>query len=152
MRQRWDYLYDLRPVPLASHLVAEAAKLIADRLIGWPPPIEGWSSEREQRRFEALVGPGSARPDDAILREAFLLARWELLNDVERVDDYMRNERWRAHMARDGLDALVFLSRYLTEELLSLSEATEGRIRRRQLIECLDAVERHVLGSRLITT
>lgn len=150
MSSRWDYLYDLKPVPLASHLLAEVAKLIADKLIDWPPPIEGWASAREQSRFEALVGPGSVRPDDAICREAFRLARWELTNEIEAVDDYMRHERWRAHMPQDSLDALVFLSRYLTEELLALGEATEGRIRRRQLVECLDEVERRWLGGRII--
>lgn len=150
MSARWDYLFDLRPVPLAAHLVTEVARLIADRLRAWPPPIEGWESARDRMRFEKLVAPGASRPDEAIFREAFRLARWEIANDFEAVDDYMRNERWRARIPPGGLDALVFISRYLTEELFALGEATEGRIRRRQLLECLDEAERRSFAGRII--
>ncbi len=151
MSSRWDYLYDLRPVSLTAHLIAELARIVAERITAWPPPIDGWASERERARFEPLVAMGAPRPDEAVFREAFRLARWELGREVEAVDDYMRHERWRELAGPDTLDAIIFLWRYLTEELLTAQEATEGRVRRHELITCLDDIERRVFTGRVIT-
>jgi hypothetical protein len=42
---------------------------------------------------------------------------------------------------------LLFLTRFITEQVLSLAEATEGRLKRKQLIELVDSVERRFATS-----
>ena len=144
---RWDHLYELKPVPLAEHFVAEAAKLLARDLAGWPPQVEAWASPADEARFGPLLSPGAPRPDDRIFAEAFRLARLELMREVEQIDEYMRNERWRQVAAPGrGFDALLFLSRYLTEQMLAIAEATEGRIKRAMLVDLLLRAERALLG------
>jgi hypothetical protein len=147
---RWDYLYDLKPVPLEEHLLSEAARDLAERLLAWPPEILEWSSASDCQRFGHLVAPGSPRPSALVFREAFRLARWELAREYEEIDSYMRREAWAEVIPRDGYDALVFLYKYLTEEMLALSDATEGRIGRKALSSCLSETERRMAERTLI--
>lgn len=145
MSSRWDWLYDLKAVSLEEHLVGEIGKNLAGRLAHWPPEVWGWSSEADRGRFEPLVAPGSLPPSDAVFAQAFRLARWEMERDYEAIDDYMRRESWRgASLGPQNLDSLVFLYKYLTEEMLAVSDATEGRIGRKALVRCLEEAERRL--------
>lgn len=148
---RWDYLYELKPVPVAEAFVEEAAKVIAKDLEAWPLQVSEWATPQDAARFGPLLAPDSARPDAATFAEAFKLARLELMREFEQIDDYMRNERWRRALppAR-GVDLLLFLSRYLTEQMLSINEATEGRVKRPMLIDLLTRTERHLKARSLI--
>jgi hypothetical protein len=143
---RWDYIQDLKPIPIADHLIEELSKLFAKDLSGWPLEVHGWASPAEEQRYRHLFEPGAKRPDDKVFVEAFRLARWELEHDIFAVDDYMRNERWRERVAPADYDALVFLMQYVTEELVAVAEATGNRIKRAQLVECLDRIERKMLS------
>jgi hypothetical protein len=142
---RWDLLLDRKPVDLQEHLVEEVSKLLAADLDGWPLPIQELDLETG-RRFSGLVTGEVPRPAEAVFTESFRLARWELEREVAAVDDYMRNERWaQAGLAPADKPALLFISRWLTEQLLSLSEATEGRVKRPRLVDCLDRIRRRAL-------
>ncbi|MBI3183405.1 MAG: hypothetical protein HYZ28_14805 [Myxococcales bacterium] len=143
MASRWESLLDRKPVPLVEHLLEEVAKLVAADLERWPLPLTELDLSTG-RQFEPLLAPGSARPGEAVFREAFRLARWELSHQAEAYDDYMRNRRW----AEQGIppnekQALLLASRWLVEQLLSLAEATEGRVKRGHLLDCLERIERH---------
>ena len=140
---RWDHLFELKPKPLAVHVVEEVARLIAQDLSQWPPPVVEWSTEADRRKYSALFSANAVRPGPETLREAFKLARWEMQRDVQAIDDYMTEERWRtAGVSDDDFLALLFLHQWLVEQMLALSEATEGRVRRPQLESCLVLAER----------
>ena len=152
MGSRWDFLYDLKPVPLAEHVVEEASKLVARELSAWPLSITDWANPQDEARFRPLCEPGAARPDDRVYQAAFRLARLELMREFEQVDDFMRNERWREFTGPGlGVDQMLLVSRYLTEQMLSLSEATEGRVKRPQLVEVLLRTERRLRAPSLVT-
>lgn len=152
MRSRWDHLYDLKPVPLTEHFLEEASKLLAQDLAKWPPEVEGWATPADQARFGPLVAEGSTRPDDAVFTAAFALARLELEREFEQIDDYMRNERWRAVTPPGtGVEQLLFLTRFLTEQMLGIAEATEGRIKRPMLVDLLSRLERRLAERRALT-
>jgi hypothetical protein len=137
---RWDLLLDTKPVSLLRHLLDQVPGLLAKDLSQWPLPIQELDPETG-RRYAPLLDPASVRPGKEVFAEAFRLARWELERDVEAVDDYMRNQRWAAHgLTAEAKLALLFISRWLVEQLLSLREATHGKVTRVQLVECLDAL------------
>lgn len=140
---RWDHLFEAKPRPIVEQVLDEVANLVARDLLTWPPPIQGWESDAEAKRFAPLFAPGAPRPGKAVFREAFRLARWEMDRAIEAIDDYVRHERWReAEVAPDGHLALQFLYRWLTEQMLGLAEATESHLRRPQLRDCLERCEK----------
>lgn len=141
MPSRWDYLFERKPVPLMEHLLEEVARLVAKELARWPPAVE--LDEATGARFAPLLGPDAPRPAPEVFREAFRLARWELQRELEAYDDYLRNRRWleRGLAPGDRL-ALELISRWLLEQLLALGEATEGRVNRRLMLDCLERIER----------
>lgn len=151
MPSRWDFLLETKPVPLVEHLKDEVAKLLARELESWPPPMTeldpGWV-----RKHATVFEPGAPRPPDALYREAFRLARWELERDVEAVDDYMRNQRFvERGLAPTDKSALLVLSRWLTEQLLQLTEATENRVKRKDLIDILEKLSRRLGLTQLLS-
>jgi len=144
MASRWDRLLDVKAISLAEHLVEEVSKLLAKDLARWPLPVLELDVETG-RQFAPLLAPDSQRPDPPAFGEAFRLARWELEREIEAVDDYMRNRRWLERgLAPDDKQALLFISRWLVEQLLGLAEATEGRLSRPTLVEALNRTERRL--------
>ena len=141
---RWDALLDQKPIALTEHLLNEVAKLLARDLVKWPPPIQELDPVAG-RPFEAVFEPDRPRPSEQAFAEAFRLARWELTRELDAYDDYMRNRRWvERGLAPDDKQLLLFLSRWLVEQMLSLGEATEGRIKRPQMVSCLERLERRL--------
>ena len=140
---RWDHLFERKPVPLAEHVMDELARLIAAELERWPPEVSEWSSPAEEERFRPALE--AARPDPRTFEAAFLLARLELTRELEQIDDFMRNEHWRAWVAPGtGFLAMLFLSRWLLEQVLAIAERTEGRLKRPQLAEVLTRCEKRL--------
>lgn len=140
MPSRWDAILDLKPVPIREHLLDELARLFAGDLAQWPPALEEPSPE-----VLALLEAHPARPDDAVVRQAFQLARWDLERELLAFDDYVRNRRWREHGLPDGdKPLLLFLSRLVVEQLDALSQATEGRINQKARLEVLARTERRL--------
>jgi len=138
----WDFIHDRKPKPLREHLLDEfAARLSAD-LKTWPLPV-GELDPTLGAKWAHLLAPESVRPSPMVFEQGFRLARWELERQLDALDEYMRNERWlEAGISPPEKQALLFVSAWLVEQLLALSESTEGRIDRRGLVECLDRTER----------
>jgi len=139
MTSRWERLLELekKPVPIVDHLLDEVAKLLSKDLAGWPPPITELDPDQGSR-FADLLAPGSQRPDDRVFDEAFTVARWELEREIEISAEYFRNQRWLERgLSPNDRTSILFLSRWLVEQLLSLREYTHSRITRPMLVECL---------------
>jgi len=138
---RWDLVLERKPIPLLDHLVEEVARLLAADLAGWPPPVEDLDPSGGAS-FAPLLEPGFPRPDDRAFDEAFRLARWELEHDLEAYDDYMKHRRWEEHgLPAESRTVLLFLSRWLHEQLTGLAEATQNRVKRRHLGSILDRAQ-----------
>ncbi len=143
---RWTKILESKPIPLLEHLIEEMAKILAADFESWPPPIEELDPISGQA-FQPLFQPAYPRPARAVYREAFAIAKLELRREVEAVSDYLRNKRYvEAGLSEADKLAMLFLCRWLTEQLLSLSEATEGRLKRTHLVDLLERVERRALG------
>lgn len=144
MPSRWDLLLDQKPIPIMEHLIEEAGKLLAKDFSRWPLPIEALDETGLQ--FEQAIAPGKPAPSLTAYCEAFRLARWELEREILAIDDYMRNRRYLEHgLAPEDRALIQLLSRYVVEQLLALSEATEGRVKRSQLLQILERIERNVV-------
>jgi hypothetical protein len=148
MAGRWDFLYEQKAVSLTEHLVDELAKLIAQDLAGWPLAIDSFATPEDAARFARLLAPDSPRPGASVYLAAFLLARLELEREYEQIDEFMRNERWRAFAAPGrSYHAMILISRYLTEQMLAVLERTEGRVNRARLVECLGRAQKAWLAA-----
>jgi hypothetical protein len=138
MPSRWEFLLEKKPVPVIDQLVEEVAKLVSRELLKWPLEV----SEVEANfvaEHAALVGADSKRPDAKVFEESFRLAIWELEHETDSYDDYMRNRRFLEHgLSMQDRPALLFISRWLFEQMLGLKDATNDRVKRRDLIRCLE--------------
>lgn len=141
MPSRWDHLFDLKPVTLLEQLLEEVARLLAKDLQQWPPPVQELDLDTGGA-FAPLFTAPSRRPAPAVYTEALRLARWELTHETDAYDDYMRNKRYLERgLGPDDRTPLLFLGRWLTEQMAGLGEATEGRVKRKHMLECLDRLE-----------
>ncbi|KFE63426.1 hypothetical protein [Hyalangium minutum] len=141
MPSRWDYLLETKPVPILDQLLEEVSKLLAKDLAQWPPPVEELDLD-VGGTFAPLFLERPPRPSAHVYGEALRLSHWELEREFEAYDDYMRNKRYleRGLAPTDRL-ALLFLNRWLVEQMLGLGEATESRIKRTHMRQILDKVE-----------
>jgi len=138
MSTRWERLLEQKPIPLLAHLLDEAARLLRSELQAWPLSVQELDLATG-RGFAELLTVGSARPADAVFREALRLARWDLERATDAVDDYFRNRRYlEAGLTEPDRPALLLVSRWLVERLLSLGEASPGRVRRKEMMAVLD--------------
>jgi hypothetical protein len=141
MPSRWDHLFDLKPVPLMDQLLEEVARLLAKDLEQWPPPIQELDLD-VGGQFAPLVTGEVPRPGRAVYDEALKLSRWELAREFDAYDEYMRNKRYLERgLAPTDRSTLLFLNRWLVEMLLGLGEATQGRVNRSRMQQCLDRLE-----------
>jgi len=142
MPSRWDHLLDRKPVPLLDHLVDEAGRLLAAELRRWPLPVQEVEATA-RAKLGALLEADSPRPAEPVFAEALRLVRWDLAREHEAYDDYVRNQRYLDRgVAEPDKPALLFISRWVLEQLLALSEATEGRVDRRALARVVERTER----------
>jgi hypothetical protein len=148
MPNRWEHLLDQQPVPLLEALLTEVAKRIAGDLKHWPLPIEGLDPETGAD-FAPLFAAGSVRPGDPVFLEAIRLAAWELERETQAVDDYLRNQRYQERgVGAPERRGLLLITRWLVEQLLALGEATEGRVKRKDLLRCLEQARARMQGYR----
>ena len=144
MASRWELLLErgAKPIPLIDHLLEEVAKLLAKDLARWPLPVEELDLETGGP-FASLVTGEAQRPDARVFDEAFRIARWELERELDASSDYFRNRRWREReLPDDARTPILFISRWLVEQLLSLREYTHSKVTRAQLIDCLERTRR----------
>lgn len=140
---KWDLILDRKPIPLLTHLLEEVAKIFAKDLSHWPPRVEDFDPQTG-RKLSDLLAETPLAPDPRVYREAFVLTRFDLKRELEAADDYLRNQRWMATgLAAKDRGMVLFLSRFMAEQLLGLAEATEGRVTRPHLLDVLDRTERH---------
>ncbi|WP_373044143.1 hypothetical protein [Vulgatibacter sp.] len=143
---RWDYLYDLQPRAALDVLLDEAAKAFAEDLQQWPPPLEGIEPAGAARTLNVLQGP---RPHRLAFDQAFALARLDLAHEYEAIDRW-QDDGWRSAQLNEGeRDAAIFLWRYLTERLFDLNESLQSKLKRRDLVELVDRIERRFLAPSL---
>lgn len=151
MASRWDHLLDTKPVALMEHLLDQVGKLVSKDFARWPLPIESLDL-LTGAGFEAALSAERPMPTLLAYREAFRLARWELEREVLAIDDYMRNRRYLEYgLAPDDRALIQALSRWLVEQLLALGEATEGRVKRAQMLSALERIERSFLREKQAT-
>lgn len=142
MNRRWERILDSKPVTLVDQLMTEAAKTLWSELGSWPPPIQELELAGARSHGDVLK-PDSPVPPRAAFREAIKLARWDLEREFDAFDEYVRNRRWEAAgLAESHKPALLFLTAYLTESLLALREATEGRVKRGDLLVALERLDK----------
>ncbi|MFL5346923.1 MAG: hypothetical protein ACJ8AT_19240 [Hyalangium sp.] len=141
MPSRWDHLIEVKTVGVLEHLLEEVAKLVAKDLSAWPPPVQEIDLD-VGGTFAPLFLEPTPRPSQAVYEEALRLSRWELAREFDAYDDYMRNKRYleRGLAPTDRL-ALLFLNRWLVEQMLGLGEATQSRVKRPMMGQILDKVE-----------
>ena len=145
---RWERILDQKPVALREHLLDEAAKLLLVELRQWPLPVEE-IEEQTGAGLAELFAPDAPRPSPAVLAAALKLARWDLDREHEAYDDFMRNRRYQeAGITDRERPVLLFVSRWVLEQLLSLSDATDGQVDRPDLLELVDRLERGLRTSR----
>jgi hypothetical protein len=139
--RRWDFLYDRQKQPVKEYLLERFAEELARELDAWPPPFMEWVSEDLRRRWEA----GAAeRPREDVVRFALELARLDLLREFEEIDRRLRAEAHRLQSPAEEA-AVHLLVRLVTEKCLGLAEhAAAARIRREDLAQVLDLVERRL--------
>lgn len=141
MPSRWDSLLETKPIPIMDQLLEEVARLLTKDLSQWPPPVQEIDLDTGGT-FAPLFLEHPPRPSPAVYSEALRLAHWELAREFDAYDDYMRNKRYleRGLAPTDRL-ALLFLNRWLVEQMLGLGEATEGRVKRPMMRQILEKVE-----------
>lgn len=140
---RWELVLEQKPRPVLEHLMAEAARLLAADLGQWPLPVQAFD-EQSGGAFAALAAQHPERPDAALYHEAFRLTALDLARDFDAVDEYWRNHRFlEAGLPASARPMILFLTRFVTEQLLALGEATEGRLTRARLLDVLARIERH---------
>jgi hypothetical protein len=141
MPSRWDYLLETKPVRIIDQLQEEVAKLLAKDLAKWPPPVEEIDLD-VGGTFAPIFLESPPRPSPAVYDEAMKLSHWELAREFDAYDDYMRNKRYLERgLAPTDRVPLLFLNRWLVEQMLGLGEATEGRVSRPIMRKILDKVQ-----------
>ena len=145
MSDRWERILDQKPVPLQQHLLDEAARLLLDELGRWPLPVEEIDPQTGGGVAE-LLAPDAPAPSPAVFPASLQLVRWELAREHDAYDDYMRNRRYlEVGIVEGERPVLLLVSRWVLEQLLALSEATEGRIDRRGLLGVVERLERGLI-------
>jgi hypothetical protein len=140
MSTRWERLLDQKPVPLLEHLLDEVARLLNQQLKTWPLDIQELDTATGTHFADFLTGD-TERPPKEVFSESVRLARWELERATDSLDDYFRNRRYQAvGLTEAHRPALLFVSRWLLEQLLSVGEATSGRVKRADLLRLLERV------------
>ncbi|MEO6951400.1 MAG: hypothetical protein ABI321_06280 [Polyangia bacterium] len=144
---RWAWLEGVRRTSLEDALAHEAARVLADELFEWPPPI-AWDDPRVEAELASLFVPFAPGPTLAAIDLGFRFARWELERQFDAIDHAMRND---VVGALDGRDRLMtrFLWRWVPEWLLELKERSGPRITRAHLLVALDDAEARLRGRTL---
>ena len=144
MSNRWERILDQKPVPIQQHLLDEAAKLLLVELNRWPLEI-GEIDALTGAGIAELLSPDAPAPSPAVFPAALKLVRWELEREHDAYDDYMRNRRYQeTGIPERERPVLLFVSRWILEQLDELSDATEGRVDRRAMIGLVERLDRGI--------
>jgi len=149
---RYEWLYELRPIPIREKVLEEVTKHILKDLESWPPPVSEWLDARQADRFAPLYEE-STRPPAALFRRSLQLVRWEMLREFEAIDHCMRNRLWEQDEAGPQAEAaLLLIWRWLTEILLAVREHSQQKLSREDLVKIVDRLEPTLAPSALRTS
>lgn len=138
---RYDWLYELKPVPIKEKLLDELARHLAEELAAWPPVVHAFRDASEARRYHDLA-KGRFRPDGRFFAYACHLVRLELEGEFDQIAYESRSERWREVVPDSaGYDALRFTVEWLLHALLEVKEVLETRLTRRDLAAVTRRIE-----------
>ena len=148
---RWDHLYETKAQPVRDWALGELAAQLEAELAKWPLPGLDWIDETEQTRLRDFLAR-TEPPPRGTLRVALELARLELLHEIEKVDFFLRSDAAHALLPGvpgqgDSEQAALFLSRWLLESCWSIQEAAPGKLKRRDLVELVERLEKRILGT-----
>jgi hypothetical protein len=140
---RWDLVLERKPIPVIEHLLEEVSKLFAEDLLSWPPVIDAFDPVTGAS-MALLLADQPERPDARLFRQAFRLTRFDLSRDFDALDDYWRNMRFlEVGLTPGDKPMLMMMTRFMSEQLLALGEATDGRVTRPRMLDALSRTERH---------
>lgn len=142
MGDRWDWLEGLKPESAIIAAVKQMANLVAEELSSWPPAVR-MTEGPGGSRFAEVVAPGATRPSRPAFEEALKRVRWELERDYDAIDHYERNHTL-AKRCPDRADQIAseFIQHYILEAFYTLMEKTESRVKRKDVLVGIDALER----------
>jgi hypothetical protein len=141
---RIDWLYAQQPVPTSDVYLELVGRELYELCLAFPPSASeiDFIDDGARARFAPLLD--RMRPPSAELMLAVAdLLDWELDHEVERIDDYMRNERYRTVAPTPlAVEALHLLFRGLFERLLERQENSTRRVPRRELHKAVASFRR----------
>ncbi|MBN2362041.1 MAG: hypothetical protein JXR83_21495 [Deltaproteobacteria bacterium] len=143
---RIDWLYAQRPVPTTEVYLDLVGRELYELCLVFPPaPNEiAFLDDQVRARFEPLLGQMSAPTADLMLAVADLLD-WETDHEVERIDEYMRDERYRTVAPSPvAVEAMHLLYRGLFDRLLERKENSARPFPRRDLHRAIASFRRCV--------
>lgn len=141
---RIDWLYAQRPVPTLDVYLDLVGRELYELCLAFPPAGNeiAFLDENVRARFAPLLDQMTAPTADLMLGVADLLD-WEIEHEVERIDDYMRNERYgRVAATPIEVESLHLLYRGLFERLLERQENSTRRVPRHELHKAVASFRR----------
>jgi hypothetical protein len=142
----YEWIYERESQPLKEYVLDEIAKGLAKVVEEFPPVIDEWEREDLRARFEPLLARRTGRPPLDVVREAVGLYRLELERDIEAIDQYMREERWRAAgLSEDDRELVVFLWQYWTEQTLAFKDYADGKFKWAELSALADRLNERLV-------
>lgn len=141
---RIDWLYAQRPVPTRDVYLDLVGGELYELCLAFPPtPDEiAFLDENARSRFAPQLDRMAPPAVDLMLAVADLLD-WEIDHEVERIDDYMRNERYRDVAPTPiVVETMHLLYRGLLERLLERQENSTRRVLRRELHKAIASFRR----------
>ncbi len=134
---KFDWIEGLIPQTPIQLAVKELGKELANQTRHWPPSTI--TPNEVGAHFAPLLAPGAPRPSFTAVTEALRRLRWELERDFIAADNYARTERLieACPLPYDQLASDMLLA-YFLEAHLGLVEATQNRVKRKDLLFGLD--------------
>jgi len=141
---RLDWIYAQKPVPTVNVYLDLVGQELFElcRMIPLSAQDVEFLQEGARRRFADHLEEMRPPSRELTLLIADLL-EWELGREYERIDDFMRNERFReaAPTARD-VHTLHFLQQVLLDRLLERQEHSAHPVRRDDLLRAVESLRR----------
>lgn len=141
---RLDWIYAQKPVPAGDAYLDLVGRELFELCRALPFSCEEieFLQEGARRRFADHLEEMRI-PSRALMLLLADLLQWELERDYDRIDDFMRNERYR-DVATSAVDVhtMHFLQQVLLDRLLERQENSSRPLRRLQLLRAVDSFRR----------
>jgi hypothetical protein len=141
---RLDWIYAQKPVPTVHVYLDLVGQELYElcRMIPLPEQDVEFMQEGARRRFAEHLDEMRPPTRELTLLIADLL-EWELGREYERIDDFMRNERYRGAAPTAGdVHTMHFLQQVLLDRLLERQEHSSHPVRRQELLRAVESLRR----------